>query len=424
MWNLISFLLIFTLGAREISLEEAECLALKYNKELNALIELANVSYERAEEIMSQYFPQAQFVGTYQKSEEKIALLPGYPPQDNFWQTGFQFNQMLFSKELYHQIRAGKLSHQAMEYEVENLKNNLLFQVRSAYWLVVLNLDDIAIQNENISILTQGLDQEEKRAAAGKSAVYQVTQSKVSIANSKATLYTAQKDYKQSLNNLKILIGIDPNEDIVPIDTKIDLCRFQNPFFTDDCYWQELALSYNPDLLRQAFEVNSRKQTVYSHNAEYYPVVSSMASYQQQFIGAPKFTQQRYTWLGGFQLTWNIFDGFGRESRLRQARYRERSSRFDYERIADNLQRETLNQLEEVRESLAILKSSEESLQLSQLALTQAFDRLKVGKVTPLEYRDSTLEHSRAKHNYERSAYNLLRSYYALRRIAGIDIND
>ncbi len=408
--------------ARVVSLEEAECIALNENKELNALIELSNASFERAQEIVARYLPQATFQGAYYKSEEKIQLLPGFPAQDNFWTTGFQFSQLILSKKLYHEIKSGKFDYEAMRYEVENFKNDLLYQVRVAYWEAVLNKEDIHIQEENIALLQESLSQEELKEAAGKSSIYQVTQSKVAVANSRSSYFTALRDYRRSINHLKEVLGVDPNTEIEVKDDSIQLGSLSDYFVQDPCYWQKEAYENNPNLKRQAFDVNSHHELKKSHEGEYLPEISTLASYQQQFIPATKFTNQNYTWVGGFYLYWNLFDGFGRESRIRQEIYRERSSAYRYRQIADNLNLEVINSLSDADESFAIMRSSKESLALSELALKQALDRLKAGKITSLEYRDSALAHLRARQTYERSAFNVLRTYYQLKRISGQDV--
>lgn len=408
--------------ARVVSLEEAECIALNENKELNALIELSNASFERAQEIVARYLPQATFQGAYYKSEEKIQLLPGFPAQDNFWTTGFQFSQLILSKKLYHEIKSGKFDYEAMRYEVENFKNDLLYQVRVAYWEAVLNKEDIHIQEENIALLQESLSQEELKEAAGKSSIYQVTQSKVAVANSRSSYFTALRDYRRSINHLKEVLGVDPNTEIEVKDDSIQLGSLSDYFVQDPRYWQKEAYENNPNLKRQAFDVNSHHELKKSHEGEYLPEISTLASYQQQFIPATKFTNQNYTWVGGFYLYWNLFDGFGRESRIRQEIYRERSSAYRYRQIADNLNLEVINSLSDADESFAIMRSSKESLALSELALKQALDRLKAGKITSLEYRDSALAHLRARQTYERSAFNVLRTYYQLKRISGQDV--
>lgn len=420
----ISLALIWVLStsARIVTLEEAECIALAENKELNALIELSKASFERAQEIVSQYLPHATFQGAYNKSEEKIALLPGFPPQDNFWTTGFQFSQLILSKRLYHQIKSGKFDYEAMKLEVENFKNDLLYQVRVAYWEAVLNKEDIRIQEDNIALLQDSLSNEVKKEAAGKTGIFQVTQSKVAVANSKSNYYTSLRDFRRSINNLKQTMGIDPNEEIDVADNEINLGNLPDYFVQDPSYWQNQAYENNPNLRRQAFDVYSHYELKKSHQGEYLPEISTLASYQQQFIPATKFTNQQYSWVGGFYLYWNLFDGFGRESRIRQEIYRERSSAYRYQQIANNLSLDVLNQLSETQEALAILKASKESLELSELALKQAADRLKAGKITPLEYRDSALGQLRARQTHERSAFNVLRTYYDLKRISGQDV--
>lgn len=451
--RLLLFALLYfysPLSGAVFTLEEAENYAMARNKHVLALEELANASREQYFEIISRWLPHARFQGEYDKSEFKVALLPGLKPQSNFWTTGFHFDQLLVSKELYHQIKAGKWDAHRVKLEAVNLKNEVLFEVRAAYWFAVLAKEEVAVQTENIRLLKEALDEEDRRQKAGKATAFNVNQSKVALTNAHTDYYTSVRDYKAARNHLLRVLGMGPEcgeeaevaDQDIPVaefwmladklnllgwekaqDT-IDLPNTEAPLFTceEKRYWQELALDNNPNILIQDSDVGFQRQTRKSHTAEYYPTLRSFASYGQQFVGVPTFDKQFYSWYGGIQLNWNIFDGLGREHRIAEASFRESSALWNYWRACDDALIDIKNQLDELEQALYSYYSAHASKLLSKTALEQAMDRLKAGMITPLEYRDAAYSYTQARHNSNRAAYELLRGYYALRRIAGIDV--
>lgn len=439
-----------SLSGTVFTLEQAENYALERNKHVLALEELANASREQYYEIIARWLPQARFQGEYDKSEFKIALLPGLKPQSNFWTTGFHFDQLLVSKELYHQIKAGKWDAHRVKLEAINLKNEVLFEVRTAYWFAVLAREEMEVQTENLRLLKEALDEEDKRQQSGKATPFNVNQSKVALANAHTDYYTSTRDLKAAHNHLLRVLGMGPEcgeeaevaDRIIPIEEfwmlvdKLNLLGWdkaqdtiglpytETPLFScqEMRYWQELALENNPNILIQDSAVGFQRQTRKSHVAEYYPTLRSFASYGQQFVGAPAFDKQFYSWYGGIQLNWTIFDGTAREHRIREASYRESSALWNYWRACDDALIDIKNQLDELEQALYSYYSAHASKILSNTALEQAMDRLKAGLITPLEYRDAAYSYTQARHNSNRAAYELLRGYYALRRIAGIDV--
>ncbi|MCE5317140.1 MAG: TolC family protein [Parachlamydia sp.] len=265
------------------TLEQAESYAMDNNKHILALEELANASREQYFEIIARWLPQAQFQGEYDKSEIKVALLPGLRPQSEFWTTGFHFNQLLLSKQLYHQIKAGKWDSHRVKLEAINLKNEILFEVRTAYWFVVLAREEVEVQKVNMKLLKEALDEEDKRLKSGKATAFNVNQSKVSLANAHTDYYTSVRDLKSAHNHLLRVLGMGPEctDEVEAADQDISIQEFwmladklnllgwdkaqdnislpktEEHLFTceEKRYWQELALDNNPNILIQDSDV-------------------------------------------------------------------------------------------------------------------------------------------------------------------------
>lgn len=441
-----------------LTLEEAEEIVLKRNPQILALEELAKASREEFHNLVSRWLPRVDVDFEYFHTQDKIVLFPtgtnpltSLVPQNNFWLGGLDFQQLVISKSLYHEIKAGRYDSERVKLEVLSLKNDMLYEIRTAFWNYVLTKEQLAVQEENIRILTTALEDEQKRKLAGKSSIFQVTQSKVAVFNARTSLYTFQRNYKNARNRIIQLLGIDPtseeSEQIIIDENQFPIERL--PFFveklellglTKDCsdapagkfygglfshdetlYWEDLALGFNPEIKIREKEISVHNQRKKQHIGDYYPTIRAFASYRQ-VIPAPTFSQMRWQWLGGGSLVWTLFDGLGRESRISQEKHRENSAIWTFKRVQDSIVISVQNALTELEEAFYSYFAANESKDLSRLALNEALERLKAGIITPLEYRDSAYNFSQAEHNFNQAAFNLLRSYYGLIRASGVDM--
>lgn len=457
---LLPLLFFFSVGIEALTLEEAEEIGLKSNPQILAMEELAKASREEFHEIVSKWLPKVNADFEYIYSQEKLLLSSVLTPtsfttipqgQNNLWLGGVNFQQVLISKQLYHEIKAGRYDSERIRLELISLKNDILFEIRVAFWNFVLKREQLKVQEENIKNLTAAFEEELKRKASGKSSPFQVNQSKVAVFNAKTALYTYQKDFKVAKNRIIQLLGIDPQDECeaeicleyrsFPIkqfpffNEKLELLglasdekdgcpqRFYGGFFSQDemNYWEDLAIGNSPDIEMRAKDIKIHNQRKKQYIGQYYPEVRAFASYRQ-VVPAPSFSQMRWTWLAGGIVNWDLFDGFGRESRINQEQHRENSSMWTYKRIRDNIVIAVQNSLTELEESFYSYFSSEQSRELSRLSSSQSFDKLKAGLITPLEYRDSLYNLAQAEYNSNQASFNLLKNYYDLIRLSGIEV--
>lgn len=114
----------------------------------------------------------------------------------------------MISKEIYHKIQKGKLEVIDVKLELKRVINDLIYMVRTAYYMIVLTKEEVVVQEENLKNLADALKEEGLRLQQGKASTYDYNQSKVSYANALSDYYKAQKDLQFAKNNLIQLLGI------------------------------------------------------------------------------------------------------------------------------------------------------------------------------------------------------------------------
>lgn len=448
-------------GKLLLSLEKAEEIALKNNKQILALKELYLLTKAGKFESISKWLPQVQAVSYAYATQKVIPLSRG----KSTFLTQLSLTQALFSSDYYYNVKLASLEVKHLSLLVDALINDILYQVRKAYFLISLDYENILTSEEHIRILTDLSAEMQDRYQIGTAILLNVNQSKVAIANATKLYYKRIKDLKVHEDMLAELMGFDPgSKEIAIVDRYIPLGRFEEieekiekmePIFANSkgyapiykegfpgreeeimlsLYskeeiegWEEIAKKNNPVVKTMMNDVDIASEQVKKHFGEYLPKLSLAANYGGEpvpfwFFLSDQFTNQSFSWGVGLQLSWNLFDGLGRESRIEQSRLNRSSKEYKLQNQKQTTIRNVREQIFLMEESVASFATSEGNVKLADQSVIQAKDQFDVGYITIFDYLkaiDSLIE---AKNINCAAAYDLVDAYYGLRHTSGIDV--
>jgi outer membrane protein TolC len=95
-----------------------------------------------------------------------------------------------------------------------------------------------------------------------------------------------------------------------------------------------------------------------------------------------------------------------------------------YDRAWQDAQIQVERRFHELEEAFLSYFAASQSVRLAEEAIELASNRRDLGVITPLEFRDTASSLTQARLTLSRASFNLLTSYYALRREAGVDVAD
>jgi outer membrane protein TolC len=307
----------------------------------------------------------------------------------------------------------------------------------------------------------------EDRYKIGTSIAYNVNQSKVLLANATTSYYQAIKKYKVDYDNLLQVMGIDPSsgeiveiaEGVIPLQdypelaARIERARavfaekgeVGQPIFRPDFiqiqqqeqgrlfdrtevdYWLEMANCLRPDLKVAIKDVAIAQKQVEDRYGEYLPSLQGKVNYGAQpcmfeLFPSSHFNNQTFYWGAGIELSWNLFDGFGRERRIAQAKSQKRALECTYQQVLQSTHGEILDTIYAIEEATTELVNSSSNVLLAEQTIQQAAQQLDVGYITIFDYQISVDTLFQAKNNYCRAQYQLLTAYFGLRHAAGVDV--
>lgn len=466
---LITLPLFGELPLRNLSLRDAEGIALEYNKNFLIAQESTFQADERKLQAVSRWLPAIGYRGEFRDIEKKEIFFDVFSPVLAFSHRGyssiFELSQPIFSSDLLFGLKSSALEAEVYSYAQANTKNELLLVVRDRYYEVLFYENALEIERENITFLSYALEQEQGKLNAGNSTPFEVNQSKVAVANSISLYYSTLKNLKNARNALVISLGIDPlleseiqlSEKKMPIEKIPEIAmkleeleekyNYRQDTFpsTNDflihidslknarkltLFSQEevekyinLAFSLRPDLQAKRLEVGVANQNVNQKMGNYLPKVSGYArySYNDVVLGPKPFSQQDYYWSAGIVLSWNLFDGLLREHEIKEAKSIRSSSKISYDKEWQRIEVEIRNGLYQLEEAMLAYASSTQAVFIAELARDQAADKLRFGRIAPLEYRDSVNLLAQAKNQQNQASFDLIAAYYQVRYATGID---
>jgi len=357
-------------------------------------------------QVSSRSIPNLAVNGGYTKNSASISTT--YPSENNQYAIQVQSSQVLFAGGgVKASIKSAKFLRQAAAYDLESVVNQVLFQVHSAYYNVLLAREKTIVQEENIALYTRQLEDAKNQFKTGSISNFEELRAQVALANQQPALITARNDYRVALEQLRQVLGAPAG----PSGTNVEFAQVKGTLdYTPENYTLESALSsaheHRPELLSLQVRTLSGEQAVIQAKSTYYPSVSAVGTYEWVGMGLTHGGNVSANgWLLGLQSSWSIFDGRATAGKVRQAKSQEAQSRIGLQaqQLAIDVEvRQALSSLEEANE---LVSASKKTVELAEEALRLAQVRYHAGSATQLDVLTSQVELTSARMNQLQAHY-------------------
>lgn len=444
--------LCFAKAHADLTLEDAEERAIANNRFLSSARERIELGRYGRNEAVGGYLPQLNLSG----EARKTGSLAGAGDLDTYSST-VGVTQSLLDAQAYQNIRVKQHDLDLLRLDYSRDLNALLFDVRTAYYRVVLCQEAVEVELQNLALLEEALDREERKLSLGESTAFSVNQSKVVFANALSRYYDALKRHKIDQDLLADLLGMDPNDasslvidlkaipvlavdflrtKIQEIDTQDDqdfISRYRHlqkhsytPIFDENEVreWEEIATQNRPEVRRQARAVQLSVQKVSKARSEWIPRVDAFGDFTNRSSGGINIGGSNSFWNWGVRLSWRFFDGLARENRIWAAQSGRKIDSILYDQAVNTAKIAVRDRFFEIEESLLSYLAARQSVEVAKDAIDQAKKRRDLGVITALEYRDVTIALTQARQTFNNASFDLLIAYYGLLRDAGLDVMD
>jgi outer membrane protein TolC len=191
--------------------------------------------------------------------------------------------------------------------------------------------------------------------------------------------------------------------------------------------WEDKALVYQPNLKVYENYLKIADKEVSKRRGEFLPSLSLNVNYggnptTVQNLPSSSFGNQTMQWAVGIQVDWLLFDGLGRVRRLNEAKCEKRAKAFQYRQERQNTYAGVRKRIFEIEESVASYVTADANVKLAEQTVTLANDQVEVGYATVFDYQVTVNDFIQAVNNKNQARYALLKAYYGLRHVTGIDL--
>ena len=363
--------------------------------------------YGAVTEARSLLLPRLDVTANYSVQDQ--ALVPAFGGQtfgsDRNWDSRATVRQRLFSGgKAWASYQREDLLRAAAAAELEQTIEQVLLDVKERYFAVLLARSQVGVRQKAVDLLQEELRNAKARLASGTVSDFIVLRAEVELANAKAPLIRAKNQTRLAAYELERILALQPGEITEPDDSamlKADPVRMT----LEDA--QAQARESRPELVKLELQVEAAKRQVSAQQADYLPSLFATGGYAvEKDRFADDSTSSLDGWVAGAEATWNIFESFGTQARVDQARAQVEIAR-------SNLKQAKVDVSVEVQRAFASLEEAQELVRASQKVETQgeestrlAIRRVEAGTGTQVEVLDAQLALTDARNNSVQALYD------------------
>lgn len=414
-----------------MTLSRTQCLeiALQDNPTVKiADLEVKKVDYAKKETLAS-VFPSIDFTGAYQRSIElqTIRMDMGGQSQtlkmgsDNTWNLGFGASLPILAPTLWKAIDISDTQILASLEDARASRLDLVNQVNKAYYALMLAEASRKVIQKNYDVAIFNADIYKKQFENGTASEYDVLRSSVQVKNIEPDLLQADIALKQCQLQLKLLMGIESDIEIMPDIALSDLSDDMTAYPLDN----SLSLQNNTTLRSLEIQKNILKKNVTLKKFAWIPTLGASYSLSWTALsnGSPFRDQQfnPYSYVG-LALSVPIFSGGSKLYGLKQAQVQLKEIELQKDYLINSLNMQVSLAIDNMNREAAQISTSKEGVAQAKKAYEIMQKSFEIGAASYLELRDAELANTSAQLVYLQAIYNYLVSSSELDLLLGKEV--
>lgn len=370
-------------------------------------------------EVKSAALPNAYLNSSYRKVDEN--LVQGFG-SDQSWNIALEVRQNLFTGGgVTAALDAQKYVRQSALLDLRATVDQVLLDVRTRYYDLLLARESIEVQEQNVRLLREQLETARNRFDAGSVSRFEVLRSEVELANAQPALIRARNGFRIAIDELRRAIGYIKTDENNLRKTPEFLGELE---FTPVEYELESALvaaqERRPELARLAALADAREAGVRVARADRYPDLALVGGYElQKANNSERFDDSRDGWVIGLQSSWAIFDGRATTGRIIQARSQLRQAELAVAEQRLTIEVEVRRAISSLQEASELAEAAQKVVEQAEESLRLADARYSAGSATQLDVLQSRVALTQARTNQLEANYSYLVAVATVQKAIG-----
>jgi len=333
----------------------------------------------------------------------------------NSYEAKAQFSQILFNNTVFNGIGASKKYY---DLSVESLKSTIsktINTVKKAFYGVLLTKSMLEITSASFKNAQDNLSNVKALLAQGLVSDYDAMQAEVQVENIRPIVLQMENTYKNTKDGLKIVLGINPNEEI-ELTGELEYNTEEVP---QEQASIDKAINKNFDLSTMKYKKDVDNAWIDFYRSDYWPSLAAFGNYS--FNGnSDNFNFQHYrSSIVGVQLSMNIFKGFQTSNKVQQSQIAYQQTEEQYSQLKDFTISQVKAKILDLETVKNKINAQERNIQLAQKTYSIANLRYKDGTGNQLEVQNADMALRQARTNRLQSVFEYISAKTDLEQLLG-----
>lgn len=411
--------------SRVFTLEESIDIALKNNHALKAASEKITGAKEKSWEAKTLFLPKFKAESSYIHSNEPPSLdlnagvltsqaLSIKIGDDNMYNTQAVVQQPLFTGgKILSLNKQAKNNLEATKYNYEEAKQNLILQVKEAYFGILVAEKFKKVCQDAVEQIRVHLETVRGLYNAGTVPNIDLLRTEVQLANAEQVLIKAENGVELAKSSFNTILGRDLN---LPVEI-INVFEV----IEQDYKLEELlkdAQEHRPEIYKIKHNIEMAKAGIGVAQSNYWPQVGLFGNYKYH-KGDEPVIEWREDWMAGANVSLDIWNWGETKAQVGQARATLRELEHLETQLKDGIALEVKGALLSLEEAKKRIKVSEKAVIQAKESLNSAQIGYRNGRVDNVEMLAVQLALTQAKTNHLQALYNCILSQARLEKAMG-----
>ena len=359
------------------------------------------------------------FPGSGESGEESSSSNDGFEVGlDNTYSMGFSASLPIIAPQLWKSVEITSIDVQNAMEAARSSRLSLINEVQKAYYNVLLCQDSYNVLRSQYDNAKLNAETYASQYAQGTASEYDVLRSEVAVRNIEPTLLQTENAVKLSKLQLKVLMGLDVDINIV-IDDKLE--NYEQDMYSVTMNINR-SLENNTDLRQLDLQTKMLQKTATLQKFAYIPTLAAQFSYNWiSMSDGGMFDNFRFNPYSTLAVALNIpiFSGGSRYYKVKQAEATVAQMGFQRDNLVRALDMQVEAQLDAITKSVKQIDSNKLGVQQAEKAYKIMQKSFEIGSATFVTLNDAELALTRARLAYSQAIYDFLAGVSDVKKLLG-----
>ena len=314
-------------------------------------------------------------------------------------------------------LRYARLYAASTDAVIRQQAQTTIAAVAGHYLDVLLMEHMVTVYEESVAVAERMLQTSRNKRAAGTVSDYEVLRAEVELSTARADLLNERNRLRTANIALLHVLGVDQRSDI-----KLSDKLGYNAETFDDRDMERMALESRADLIMREAEVRMAEAEADAARGAYGPEADLFldGQFADPDPNNPSLDGWKDRWMAGVSVTYNLFDGFTRRGKLRQAVARQRQAEASLKDAEETVRVEVGKALLDLRYADELFQSQQKNIELAREALRILESGFRLGRNTQIEVLDAQSALIEAMGRYYHAVHAHSTARLQLRKVLGV----